>query len=443
MAVQAERMRWRARWMVEGQMPWWVGVVARASVVLACLGAILGVLSLTSPIQGSHAQAIAVVAFALAGIFGVAAVAAQWMHATLAGRLDLLNQALDASPDAQLIVAPDGSMAYANTAFDHLFTDGGAPLDRIAHAIAGDAESEADFARLRSRAAAGMRAIAALSLRDWRGGAAGRFNIAVNPIAGRPGYSFWNVQDITAREEMEEMIRDERNKLVEFLDDAPIGFYSVDAGGRFLFVNRTLAGWLGATPAEIVGSDARLHDFLAEPPVDDTTASDPFGGSGDGSQRGEVALKARDGHIVHASIGQSTVGDGEALRTRSVVRDLTPEREWETALRLSRERFQRFFANAPVGIALLDRFGRLEEANRALGELFGAAAQDLIGEPLIGFVAEEDRRNIAVRLAAAADGGVHPGPVEVRLKGPRERTCVTFLSRIDGSESGGGEAERR
>jgi len=37
---------------------------------------------------------------------------------------------------------------------------------------------------------------------------------------------------------------------------------------------------------------------------------------------------------------------------------LTPEREWETALRLSRERFQRFFANAPVGIALIDRFGR-------------------------------------------------------------------------------------
>ena len=65
---------------------------------------------------------------------------------------------------------------------------------------------------------------------------------------------------------------------------------------------------------------------------------------------------------------------GDELRTRSVVRDLTPEREWEEALRLSRQRFQRFFANAPVGIALLDRDGRLEEANRALGELFGAAA---------------------------------------------------------------------
>ncbi len=39
----------------------------------------------------------------------------------------------------------------------------------------------------------------AVALRDARGGAAGRFNIAVNPIAGRPGYSFWNIRDITAR----------------------------------------------------------------------------------------------------------------------------------------------------------------------------------------------------------------------------------------------------
>ncbi|MGE5270941.1 MAG: response regulator, partial [Thiohalocapsa sp.] len=108
--------------------------------------------------------------------------------------------------------------------------------------------------------------------------------------------------------------------------------------------------------------------------------------------------------------------------------------EWEMALRLSRERFQRFFANAPVGIALIDRFGRLEEANRALGELFGAPPQDLIGEPLIGFVNEDDRREIAVKLAAAADGAAQPAPVEVRLRAPRDKTAVVFLSRLDGAE---------
>jgi two-component system cell cycle sensor histidine kinase/response regulator CckA len=334
-----------------------------------------------------------------------------------------------------LILTPDGRIAYANTAFHDLFPQSREPpLARIAAALADD-ESAADFERLRNQAAAGARAITALPLRDSRGAAAGWYNIAVNPIAGRPGYSFWNIQDSTARHEMEAVIRDERNKLVEFLDDAPIGCYSVDAAGRFLFVNQTLATWLGSTPADIVGSDTRMHDFLATPPARGTTPSDPFGGRSEGVPRGEVVLRSRDGRTIHAWIGQSTVGAGDELRTRTVVRDLTPEREWETALRLSRERFQRFFANAPVGIALIDRFGRLQEANRALGELFGAPPQELIGEPLIGFLNEEDRREIAVMVAGAADGA---GPVEVRLKGPRDKTSVVFLSRLDGTEGGDG-----
>ena len=42
------------------------------------------------------------------------------------GRVDILSQALEASPDAQLIVDPDGRIAYANTAFISLFPDGAA-----------------------------------------------------------------------------------------------------------------------------------------------------------------------------------------------------------------------------------------------------------------------------------------------------------------------------
>jgi len=430
--------RW-ANWATERHQPWWIRWLAHIALVLAAVGVGVGILSAAEVIPGANIAVTAVTMTALAGITGVTAFAARWVHAALSGRVDILSQALEASPDAQLVLGPDGRVAYANTAFHDLFPQAdAAPLARIAEAVA-DSDSSADFVRLREKAAAGSQAIAALPLRDARGAAAGWFNISVAPIAGRPGYSFWNLQDITARHEMETVIHDERNKVVDFFDDAPVGFYSVDAEGRFLFVNRTLAHWLGSTPAEIVGSGAVLHDFLATPPAPGIAPSDPIGARGEGGQRGEVVLKTRDGRNLHVSIGQSTVGTGDELRTRSVVRDLTPEREWETALRLSRERFQRFFANAPVGIALIDRFGRLEEANRALAELFGALPQDLIGQPLIGFVNEEDRRAIAVKLAEAADGpATHPGPAEVRLKGPRDRTCVVFLSRLDGVDGGDG-----
>jgi two-component system cell cycle sensor histidine kinase/response regulator CckA len=414
--------------------PAWVSVLAQAAVILAAIGIGVFILYAAEVISGVRVVAMVVAIVALACVVGVAAIGALWVHGGLEGRLDILSQALEASPDAQLIVAPDGSVAYANTAFTSQFApNGGPPLDRLASAVA-DLESGIDFQRLRSQAMAGARAIAAVPLNDARGAALGWFNVAVNPIPGRPGYSFWHIQDITARHEMERVIREEKNRLVDFLDEAPIGFYSVDGDGRFLFVNPTLARWLGATPAELVGGDVRLVEFLAAPPAAGALPSDPFGGRAGDAPRGEVVLRSRDGRIIHAWIGQSVVGSGDELRTHSIVRDLTPEREWEAALRLSRERFQRFFANAPIGIALIDRYGRLEEANRALAELFGAAHGDLIGQPLIGFVHEDDRRDLAVKLAGAAEGSAPPGPIEVRIKGPRDKTCVLFLGRLDGFE---------
>src|SRR3954452_21553446 len=426
------------RWAAFRARPGWARQLANVALTLS-VAAVGATLFFTQIIDGSQrpAAVFVIVAFALG--LGAFVWVVRWTYTALAGRVDILTQALDASPDPQLIMAADGRIAYANTAYRELFPLARErPMPAIAAALA-DPDAMPDFERLRNRAAQGARAIAALPLRYSRGSAVGWFTISVNPIAGRPGYSFWDIQDITARHEMEALIRDERNKLVEFLDDAPVGFYSVDSAGRFLFVNQTLAEWLGSTPAGIVGSDTRLHDFLAVAPPVDSLPWDPLGGGDDSGQRGEVAFKSRNGRTLQAWLSQSTVGSGPDLRTRSVVRDLTPERQWESALRRSRERFQRFFANAPVGIALIDRSGRLEEANRALGDLFGAPLQSLIGELLIGFVAEEDRRELAARLSEAAEGPMPARPVDVRLTGPRERRCVVFLSRLDGGEGGDGE----
>src|SRR5271170_4516735 len=85
----------------------------------------------------------------------------------------------------------------------------------------------------------------------------------------------------------------------------------------------------------------------------------------------------------------------------------------EAAAPVSRELFQRLFANAPVGIAVVDRFGRFIEANRAAGELFCASPQELVGGELISLLNEGERAAIAARLAAAADGEVDREPIEI------------------------------
>ena len=260
--VNVERMGPGAGRTTNGRHPGWIRALGGAAQAFAAIAGI-SALYLAWTIMGSSAQAIEYMMFGLAGISGAAAFAARWAQGALAGRLDMLSQALDAAPDAQTIVAADGRIAYANFAFEQLFPGKGEPpLDRIERSLAADPESRPAFRQLRSRAAAGVRATVAVSLQNARGGASGRFTISASPITGQPGYSILNIYDITARNEIETVIRDERNKLVDFFDNAPNGFYSVDGNGRFRFVNQTLAQWLGTTASNLLASGAVLHATL-------------------------------------------------------------------------------------------------------------------------------------------------------------------------------------
>ena len=92
---------------------------------------------------------------------------------------------------------------------------------------------------------------------------------------------------------------------------------------------------------------------------------------------------------------------------------------------------QPFFADAPVGIGVIDALGCFTKANRALGELFDAGPETLIGRGLIALLNPEDRAAVAARLADAALGREDRSPVEIRLAPPSERTMVLLLNRFD------------
>ncbi len=109
----------------------------------------------------------------------------------------------------------------------------------------------------------------------------------------------------------------------------------------------------------------------------------------------------------------------------------------------SYQQFQRYFSNAPVGIAVVDRSGRFVDANHALGELFDATPQTLIGRGLTECLNAGDREAITAKLAAAAHGCDDRIPVEIRLDPPGERTMVMLLSRCGRAGETGAASERR
>lgn len=344
----------------------------------------------------------------------------------------MLQHASDSIPDPSLVVDSRGQAILTNHAFREIArTEGGegSALEQLRRHLCTDPEAVREFRRLEKAAAAGRRATAEIcrqcpdGRREW-------FDVSVLPLPSLPGGTAWRLIDVTARRQMLEVIREEQGKLSDFLEHAPLGFYSVNERGRFLFVNQTLASWLGTTPAEMVQGGWRLHDILAEPVPPGTPAHVPFA-DGDDAGPGELFLRGAAGEPFQAHVSQSVVIDPErrSIRTRSVVRDLRPERQWEQALRASEQRFQRLFEQAPIGVALLDDRQVIRESNPAFGLLVGRAAAALAGFPLSALLS--DREDLAAKLRQVAAGEAVRMPLEVRLAGPGDRACALFARPID------------
>jgi two-component system cell cycle sensor histidine kinase/response regulator CckA len=197
--------------------------------------------------------------------------------------------------------------------------------------------------------------------------------------------------------------------MAEYLDNLPAGIFSADADGRILYVNRTLADWLGRPAGAIVGRP--FADFVVEATP---FPLPPEGGALDG---GEVVLTDDSGGSFPAVLLQTVRAgaDGRPLYTRSlVIRDFARRAETAPAApALPPWLFER----SPVGIALLDYSGIVAEGNDAFLALVGAPRDAVIGRPLAERLAPEDRAEAAAQFSKLVMGTAPAAHVEVRLVG--------------------------
>jgi two-component system cell cycle sensor histidine kinase/response regulator CckA len=331
--------------------------------------------------------------------------------------------ALGALSAAYFISDGKGADRSINPAAASLFGAGRSPLATLRAGTVGDDTARQAFDTLEANARAGrtgralFEAVLEADRRRW-------LDVTVLPLAGR---ALWQVDDVTVRESERRATESARLNLLDFFERAPIGLHSLDGAGRFVMINRALAGWLGASAETLIKEGARLQDFMLPDQPSLRTAFDPVAPA-DGI---EVILQGRQGRILTSAVSQSVVGQGEALRTSTVLRDLAPERARDEALRLARERFQRFFEIAPVGIALIDRQARFKETNRALELLLGDAGERIGGRDLLDFIADDAHHETHARLTSVSAGSITDRPLEIRLKGTNEKTVALFVSRLE------------
>jgi len=273
------------------------------------------------------------------------------------------------------------------------------------------------------------------------------------PDAG--GATLWSLKNVTDQRQMLETLREEHRRTCDLLEHAPVGFYSVDAAGSFLYANQAFVDWLKLPLGSLLGGRLRLHDLLAQPGP--STAAHSLlapRAEGDPPREGEVELVDAEGGRFIARVTQDAVRDGQgALQTRGVVRHLSGERAAAEALALTELRFRRLFDEAPVGIAQLDDAGIITECNKAFGAMAGLKAHEAVGRPLPELVQQAQRPQLtrAIQEAIEAVRGAGTGAaarrsaaglastsMELRLEGAPEAVCSLSLRSFRDDEGFGG-----
>lgn len=337
----------------------------------------------------------------------------------------LLREVLDISISARLITDASNNVIYLNRRFEELCDGVGPASYQTMLRYFGDSqEAHAHFRSLIEQAHKGL--TDSIDLKVSKSDHDLYIKVTAQPVPNWPGHIHWRLDDVTEQFEFNRSIREEREKLIDFTDNAPVGFFSVDEQGRFVFVNATLARWLGVGIQTIL-QRGRLHTYFMDPPANAAPYDIKEGGGV--RQVAEVRMKGPAGKVFLAAINQAVVVEefNGRVRTRGVVHDLTSERAMRQALEASEDRFKRFFEEAPLGILQVNPEGNIVDANDALASMIGYKRETIENKNFSHFIDKTDLPNVNALLEHVRSGEMMAEPMEVRLWASDSRAVVVRM----------------
>lgn len=416
-------------------------------VALLLIGAALGLLFVGRAQAETYILAL-LAGLAVVGVFSLFAGAAGILQlASGAVGNPLSNAMTDSAPDGILVTDPSGRVLYANKAYlelvDAANEDDVRPVER---AFVGDpAVSEAIY-RVVKAAREGRRVQEEVRVPGLGAQPVRWLRIRVRPLDdGREARgTVWSVSDITRDRERQENVFQELQQAIDYLDHAPAGFFSVDAQGGVTYLNATLATWLDHDLAQVGSGGLKLSDVVSGDGAAllTTLAAEP------GAVKTEVLdldLKTRTGRTLPARLYHKVAfaADGTAGPSRTLV--LSRARDaGSDPQRAAEVRFMRFFHNAPMAIATVDRRGRVVRSNAPFLRLnYGILKSDSVpaeGRSIFPFLAERDRPALEAAIARAAEGQGEIVPFDVALAGEGERSARFFVAAVEEDEERDREA---
>jgi PAS domain S-box-containing protein len=140
---------------------------------------------------------------------------------------------------------------------------------------------------------------------------------------------------------LEDQVAARTAEVQDLYDNAPCGYHSLDAQGRFVHINKTELGWLGRTREEVIGR--KFTEFVDERGVQVFAEYFPLVVARGFVKDLEFAFVRPDGVHVPVSLSATAVRDaaGNFVMTRSTSFDMLERRQAAEALRMANQELMR------------------------------------------------------------------------------------------------------
>ncbi|MFA7398970.1 MAG: PAS domain S-box protein [Sideroxydans sp.] len=185
------------------------------------------------------------------------------------------------------------------------------------------------------------------------------------------------VTDVTPLKKTEIELNRSRAELADLYENAPCGYHSLDAEGRFIRVNRTEADWLGHTRDELIGR--KITEFFTPHSIETFAQHFARFKQAGHVENVEAELLGKDGIPFSILLSATAVydADGNYIMNRAAIIDISERKRVENELREREERYRQLFEKAPIGIVTSKPDLKFISANETFRKMFGYTSDEL------------------------------------------------------------------
>jgi two-component system, cell cycle sensor histidine kinase and response regulator CckA len=217
-----------------------------------------------------------------------------------------------------------------------------------------------------------------------KNGASVWMEVAAAPVRDAAGdvVSFViQLQDITARREVEAALRESEARFRTLFETSPNGMDIVDRDGRIVLTNAALEDLLGYTKQELAGLKFPDITHPDDTPDDIRLNAEMLDGGRSFFER-EKRYICKDGRViwVHLTVFALPDPSGDAQLSIGIREDITERKRSEAALARSEARARAMLDSALDAIVTIDSAGLILEFNPAAESMFGRSRNEVLGE---------------------------------------------------------------